>query len=324
MLIEKNGGAPPESYSAFGKLLGKVGAPDAPAQDPPDKLMAPGPQLKKTKDVYKKVPSLKDRRRIEDPTQVAVKLEPAIDSSHAPFYRITPSPPDTPPCDGGFHAGACIGGAGSTSSSSYMTVAHHHARNGVASMYAGSSSMDSQMSFASTSAGGGGNHHHHQNNGAIAGPSHLQLLHCTTGESHAYGVEPFRDAHSGYDTSVTGMPCPCLSNAGALPCYINLARQLETSKNLLQTLHEHGQHRRCVVYRRLVELHTILQCVFFSLDFCWKKHGFSHDNPIFFQLKITEVARYTKLYRTSIRTSTPTADSNLNPTTYVHPQEAKS
>ena len=60
MLIEKNGGTPPESYSTFGKLLGKVGAPAAPAQDPPDKLMAPGPELKKTKDVYKKVPSLKD------------------------------------------------------------------------------------------------------------------------------------------------------------------------------------------------------------------------------------------------------------------------
>ena len=60
MLVEKNGGAPPDSMKAFESLLGKVGLPAAPAEDPPEKLTGPGPELKKTKDVYDSVPSLKD------------------------------------------------------------------------------------------------------------------------------------------------------------------------------------------------------------------------------------------------------------------------
>ena len=60
MLIEKNSGTPPASMKAFESLLGKVGLPAAPAADPPEKLMAPGPELKKTKDIYDSVPSLKD------------------------------------------------------------------------------------------------------------------------------------------------------------------------------------------------------------------------------------------------------------------------
>ena len=60
MLVERNGGAPPESMKAFESLLGKVGLPAAPVEDPPEKLTGPGPELKKTKDVYDSVPSLQD------------------------------------------------------------------------------------------------------------------------------------------------------------------------------------------------------------------------------------------------------------------------
>ena len=60
MLIEKNGGAPPDSYGGFGTLLSKVGLPAAPAEDPPEKLPPPGSELKEATGIYDGVPGLKD------------------------------------------------------------------------------------------------------------------------------------------------------------------------------------------------------------------------------------------------------------------------
>lgn len=83
MLVEKNGGAPPDSMKAFESLLGKVGLPAAPAEDPPEKLTGPGPELKKTKDVYDSVPSLKDLGYEEAATtSIHVRSLLSYDSPH--------------------------------------------------------------------------------------------------------------------------------------------------------------------------------------------------------------------------------------------------
>ncbi len=60
LLVEKNDGVPPTSYSGFGSLLSKMGLPAAPAEDAPEKLPGVDLDMSKAKNVYDSIPSLKD------------------------------------------------------------------------------------------------------------------------------------------------------------------------------------------------------------------------------------------------------------------------
>lgn len=57
--------------------------------------------------------------------------------------------------------------------------------------------------------------------------------------------------------------CPCRTSPATGVAYISLSQQLQTSLNALRQYSHHPPNTQCLLYRRIVELNSLMQCVAF-------------------------------------------------------------
>lgn len=83
--------------------------------------------------------------------------------------------------------------------------------------------------------------------------------------------------------------CPCRTNPATGVAYISLSQQLQSCLNSLRQFSHHPPNTPCLLYRRIAELNSLLQCVIIVLSYIPAAH------LIFIQL--TEVTTIPTLVR---------------------------
>ncbi|KAF9013051.1 hypothetical protein BDQ17DRAFT_1231572 [Cyathus striatus] len=79
-------------------------------------------------------------------------------------------------------------------------------------------------------------------------------------DDHSYS-----SGDQGYSSNGAGSYCQCRTSPGTGVAYISLAQQLQSSLNSLRQYSHHPPNTQCLLYRRIVELNSLMQCVCFPL-----------------------------------------------------------
>ena len=217
---------------------------------------------------------------------VSVKTEPMPDlqqsgtGAGAVYYRLTPSPPPNGHQQQQQAQQQQVAAYGNGLQQHPQTTnGHHngHSHNGAFSPSSGFDCNDgcSPVSYSPSSPAsppgydsGSSNGHGVTNNGVSNGASNGVYSYPTNGSKSMsrQSCNGDRAARGLYDDDLHSR-CDCLANPASGHTVLSLSQQLQRAVVYLQRLPEHsgsGSHTKCALMRRVMDLKSLLQCVFFS------------------------------------------------------------
>ncbi|KAJ8518442.1 hypothetical protein ONZ45_g4490 [Pleurotus djamor] len=178
-----------------------------------------------------------------------IKTEANAESMHAQLYRFTPSPGPS-----GVRYSAFHGEPRSPSTSSFegdqRHPLHHHASSNSPPMPFHPSTSAPPMSYVG-----------HPNSGGESPYSDTRNGHATINGSQNYQMvdnRTYTQPQTGYTSSNDPM-CPCRTNPATTNTYILLSQQVQSTLSAVRQYNNHPPDSRCLLYRRILELHNQLQ-----------------------------------------------------------------
>lgn len=170
-----------------------------------------------------------------------IKTEPAGEGPPQ-LYRFTPSPP---PAMRYSNFSADVRGATSSSydqdhRSAYTNTHQSH-----------NSNIQYHTSPSSSPSGNYVAHHQQTSNGYSDGANHYPV----SGSDDGHYNEHYSPEGSSSPTF-----CPCRTNPATAVAYLSLSEHLQTSLTSLRQFAHHPPHTQCSVYRRMLELYSLIRC----------------------------------------------------------------
>ncbi|TFK71255.1 hypothetical protein BDN72DRAFT_765278 [Pluteus cervinus] len=186
-----------------------------------------------------------------------IKTEPTQEQGPQ-LYRFSPSPPPmryhTFPAD--------VRG----SSNSSFDADHARPNYNNTHQSNGSSGVPAYHTSPSSSPSGNYAPHNHQasSNSYSEGGAGAHYSLSGSDDGHYTDQQQQPQQHYSSDGSSSPTYCPCRTNPATAVAYVSLSQQLQTSLNSLRQYSHHPPNTQCALYRRMVELHSLMKCVSFA------------------------------------------------------------